>query len=249
MDVKAMEPQGLALLAYFDGDLDAELVIHRDDGVDDPMRVSYFFRNPSEFTAVEQAAINLCTGHVLDVGAGTGLHSLVLQQQGLAVTAIDIAPQAVAIMTRRGVKDVCCADIFELHDRPFDTILLMGHGIGMVETIAGLDRFLVHVRGLVPAEGQILLDSQDVRLSDDASHLAYHEANRRAGRYFGEIRLQLGFGGQKGSPCGWLHVDAETLQERAASAAWRAELILQEQTGHYLARLTKARNTGFKKAG
>jgi len=34
MDPKAMEPQGLALLAYFQGDLNAELVIHRDDGVD-----------------------------------------------------------------------------------------------------------------------------------------------------------------------------------------------------------------------
>ena len=118
--------------------------------------------------------------------------------------------------------------------------LLMGHGIGMVETINGLDRFLVHVRGLVPAEGQILLDSQDVRLADDASHLAYHEANRRAGRYFGEIRLQLGFRGKKGSHCGWLHVDAETLHERAAATAWRAEVILHEETGHYLARLTKA---------
>ena len=101
MDPLAMEPQGWALRAYYDGDLDAELIIHRDDGVDDPLPVRHFFRNPSEFTAIETSAIDLCSGHVLDAGAGTGLHSLVLQQKGVAVTAIDINPQAVAIMAQR----------------------------------------------------------------------------------------------------------------------------------------------------
>ncbi|MHC4403905.1 MAG: class I SAM-dependent methyltransferase, partial [Planctomycetota bacterium] len=137
MDAKAMEPQGLALLAYFEGALDAELIIHRDDGVDDPVPVSHFFRDPSEFTNVETTAISLCTGHVLDAGAGTGLHSLVLQQIGLPVTAVEITRQAVAIMTRRGVRDVRHVDILDYSGGPFDTILMMGHGIGMVETIAG----------------------------------------------------------------------------------------------------------------
>jgi len=237
MDAKAMEPQGLALLAYFEGDLGAELIIHRDDGVDDPMPVSDFFREPTEFTEVESAAISLCSGHVLDAGAGTGLHSLVLQQKGALVTAIDISPQAVAVMTRRGVRDVHCADIYGFHGGPFDTILMMGHGIGMVETIAGLDRFLAHAHGLVSEEGQVLLDSGDVRLTVDPSHLAYHEANRQAGRYIGEVRLQLGFQGKRGPLCGWLHVDAEMLRERAESADWRCEVIVQEEGGHYLARL------------
>ena len=34
-----------------------------------------------------------------------------------------------------------------------------------------------------------------------------------------------------------LHVDAETLTERAESAGWKCEVILQEKDGHYLARL------------
>ncbi len=70
--------------------------------------------------------------------------------------------------------------------------------------------------------------------------LVYHEANQQAGRYFGEVRLQLGFRGQKGSSCGWLHVDAETLQERAIFAGWKTEVIVQEETGHYLMRLMLA---------
>ena len=146
MNPEAMEPQGLALLAYVEGDFDAELMIRRDDGVEDPMPVSHFFRDPSEFSEIEKTALQRCAGRVLDVGAGAGIHSLALQQQGTAVTAIDINPHAVAVMSRRGVKDVHCADVFQFRTQLFETLLLMGHGIGMVETVAGLDRFLTHAR-------------------------------------------------------------------------------------------------------
>jgi hypothetical protein len=54
---------------------------------------------------------------------------------------------------------------------------MMGHGIGMVETLAGLDRFLAHARGWLSGDGQILLDSQDVRVTDDPKNLAYQGAN------------------------------------------------------------------------
>jgi SAM-dependent methyltransferase len=234
-----MEPLGRALLAYFQGDLDAELVIHRDDGVDEPMPVGHFFRDPPQFSEIEIEALNLCSGRILDVGAGTGLHSLVLQQKGLEVTAIDIVPQAVAIMRQRGVKHVYCADVFDFHSGPFDTILLMGHGIGMVESLDGLDRFLVCARELAVEHGQIVLDSTDVRCTDDARHLAYHEANRRSGRYTGEIRLQVAYQGQRGPICGWLHVDVLTLEERAKRAGWTCEPIVQGESGQYLARLVR----------
>ena len=52
---------------------------------------------------------------------------------------------------------------------------MMGHGIGMVETIAGLDRFLEQTRGFMSETGHVLLDSLDVRkkslLLDRPSHL------------------------------------------------------------------------------
>ena len=92
-------------LGDFEGDLDAKLVIHRDDDVDEPMPVSHFFRDPSAFTEVENEAIDFCSGHVLEAGAGTGLHSLVLQQKGLPVTAVDISSQAVAFMSLLGVAN------------------------------------------------------------------------------------------------------------------------------------------------
>ncbi len=241
MDPKAMEPQGFALAAYVEGNIDAELVIHRDDGLEESMRVGHFFRDPAEFTEIEKVAIDLCSGRVLDVGAGAGIHSLALQQRGVRVTAIDISPQAVAVMVGRRVQDVRCQDVFCLQGGPFDTLLIMGHGIGMVENIAGLDDFLSHARDLTSVDGQVLLDSQDVRCTDDPRHLAYHEANRKMGRYIGEVRLRLAFQGFSGPPCSWLHVDPDTLGIRARAKGWTSRVILQEECGHYLAELTRLR--------
>jgi len=80
MDPKAMEPYGAALSAYFEGDANAEVIVRRDDGEESKLPISYFFRQPSAFTPIENAAIDYCTGHVLDVGAGTGVHTLALQE-------------------------------------------------------------------------------------------------------------------------------------------------------------------------
>jgi hypothetical protein len=86
------------------------------------------------------------------------------------------------------------------------------------------------------------LDSLDVHVTDDPQHLAYHEANRRTGRYIGEIRVQAEYRGKKGPYFGWLHVDARTLKEYAAKAGWKCELIVEGDGGDYLARLTKKRD-------
>lgn len=241
MNPKAMDPYGDALLAYFEGQTSAALILRREDGFEAAMPVSHFFREPVAFTPLERAALQACHGHVLDAGAGSGLHSLVLQEKGLRVTAIDVSSQAVQIMARRGVADVLGADLFSYEGGPFDTVLMLGHGIGMVETLAGLDRFLAHAHGWLTENGQVLLDSLDVRVTDDPRHLAYQEAKRKAGQYIGEIRLQCEYQGKRGPYCGWLHVDAETLNEHAGKAQWSCEVLFADDRGNYLARLTKSR--------
>lgn len=236
-DSHAMTPYGRALLAYLDGRTAAEVVIRRDDGVEGSLPVRHDFRSEAELAPIEAAALERCRGHVLDVGAGSGLHSLILQSRGLPVTAIDIAPEAVAVMARRGVRVAHHADVFAYRGGPFDTLLMLGHGIGIVGDLDGLGRFLVHARDLTRSGGQVLLDSLDVTRSRDPKNLAYHEANRRAGRYVGEIRMQIEFAGLRGPFCGWLHVDPETLAAQAARAGWTCELVLEHESGEYLARL------------
>ncbi|MHC4899557.1 MAG: class I SAM-dependent methyltransferase [Planctomycetota bacterium] len=240
MDQESMEPLGLGLLAFLEGDSAAELIIRRDDGHEIALPISHFFRGPDDFTAIERTALEHSKGHVLDVGAGTGLHSLVLQANHLRVTAIDTSAGAVEVMARRGVRDIQRADIFDYQGGPFDTVLMLGHGIGMVEDLAGLDRFLSHAHGLVSVEGLVLLDSLDVRCTDEPVNLAYHEANRRAGRYIGETRVQLEHSGGRSPCCGWLHVDAETLKRHAGKAGWTCEVLAKDPGGNYLAALARA---------
>jgi SAM-dependent methyltransferase len=239
MDPSALIPYGLALRAYHRGQSEAHLIIRRDDGFEVPLPVSHFFRPPTEFSPIELAAIERCRGNVLDIGAGSGLHSLTLQAEGMVVTAIDICPEAAEVMTQRGVQDVRCGNILEFLGGPFDTLLMLGHGIGIVEDLAGLDRFLARAQKLIESNGQLLLHSLDVRQTDDPKHLAYHEYVRNAGRYIGETRLRIEYEGESGPYCGWLHVDPQTLRERAEPAGWECETILMQEGGDYLARLTR----------
>lgn len=56
---------------------------------------------------LERTALELCRragGAVLDVGAGGGSHCLALAELGVAAEAVDVCPQAVEVMRRRGVK-------------------------------------------------------------------------------------------------------------------------------------------------
>ena len=142
MDPESMKPYGLALMDYFNGNHSAKITIHRDDSYanDDPIGV--FFRKPSDFSRLEHAALDLCSGYVLDVGAGAGPDSLALQERGLSVCAIDISLEACEIMRTRGVKEVYCTGVYDFSGGPFDTILMLCRGLGLVEDLSGPDRFL-----------------------------------------------------------------------------------------------------------
>lgn len=235
----SMEPYGLALLDYFNGDHSATQIFHRDDDRDFEVPMSLFFRDSAGFSRIEQAAIELCAGRVLDIGAGTGRHSLVLQEKGLHVVALDVSPQAIEIMKKRGVRDVYQGDIFEFNQGKYDTLLLLLHGIGMVGDLDGLRRFLHHAHTLVAPGGILVFDSLDVRCTDDPIHLSYHERNRRRNKYIGEIRFQIEYKGKRGHLFSWLQVDPDTLKEVSVVEGWTAEIVCQEPSGDYLARLSE----------
>jgi SAM-dependent methyltransferase len=237
-NAEAMRPFGLALRDYAAGDRSAEIVLERDDGLHEPLPMSVFFRTPSEFFPLERRALDFCRGRVLDIGAGAGIHSLELQKRGFEVMAVDVSLDAVSVMSNRGVSDARCADVFTFSGGRFDTLLLLGHGIGMTETPDGLDRFFDKMRMLIHPGGQILIHSLDVTKTDVPHHLAYHRKNIDAGRYAGEIRMRIRYRDVIGPTYSWIQVDPDMLADRALKFDWRTEIIVQEPDGNYLARLT-----------
>ena len=230
----AYNPHGAAMLDYFNGNLSATVICVQ-DGERDDVPVAVWFRE-TPFPA-EQLALDLCRGRVLDLGAGAGIHTLELQRRGLDVAAIDIAPECVQIMKRRGVKNAQAADLYAFEGGPFDTIICLCNGLDKVGRLSDLPRFLARMRGLLASGGQLLADSADLRAFATPEREAEFARKQAAGRYYGELDMVFEYTGVRGEPFTVLQVDSATLTEHARANAWECE-VLSEENGHYLARLT-----------
>lgn len=230
-------PHGAALLAYFRGDTDAVLICHQ-DGKRDDVPAAFWFR--VDIDPLERQSLDQAKGRVLDVGAGTGLHTLDLQKRGFSVTAIDVAAECVTIMKARGVRNACVADLYDFDDGPFDTIFCLCNGLDKVGKLDDLPRFLASMKRLLAPGGQLIADSFDMRVG--ASAPLVDEMNRKiaAGRYWGEMDLVFEFNGQRGAEFTVLQVDSGTLTRVARQAGWACD-VLNQRGGHYLVRLCQNR--------
>jgi SAM-dependent methyltransferase len=238
MDPDTWKPHAAAMEAYHRGKHDAVLVVY-DDFERDEIPVSYFFRSPDQFPPLERVALDLCRGRVLDVGAGSGCHSLALQDRGFEVTAIEILPALVRILRERGVQDARAATWMDVEAEPFDTVFMMMNGLGLTETLPGLRRFFSEARRLVSPGGQVLADSTDVRVRLDVEAGRTGALERADGRYVGELHFQVEYDGQKGEPFPQLYVDAATLRRYAREEAWDCEIVRDPDVyGNYLAQLS-----------
>jgi len=72
---------------------------------------------------IEQKALQLCRGKVLDVGAAAGCHSIVLKKSGLSIVPVDVSEKAVEVMKARGLPEAKQADYFEMKNEKYDTLL------------------------------------------------------------------------------------------------------------------------------
>ena len=196
MSLKAYSPHGAALLDYYRGNRTATLICHQ-DGTRDDVPASFWFRDALD--PLERLGLDLCKGKVLDVGAGTGLHALDLQRRGFDVTAIDVAPECIAIMRQRGVRNALAADLYAFDGGPFDTIICLCNGLDKVGTLGDVQRFLTQMRVLLAADGQLIADSFDLRIGASEQTVAEIIRKTAAGRYFGEMDLVFEFNGERGA--------------------------------------------------
>lgn len=208
-----------------------KLLLYNNYGPKEEMPIAIFFRDKEKMPTIETMAMSLCRGKVLDIGAGVGSHALILQKQGMDVTAIERSALAVDVMKKRGVKKAIAGDIFALSDMKFDTLLLLMNGIGLVGDLEGLKMFLQHVKNLLLPGGQLLFDSCDILY-------LYQGGPTPPDRYYGEISFQYEYKNQKGEWFDWLYVDQQTLETVAAQIGWDCQVIYEDDKDQYLVRLT-----------
>jgi hypothetical protein len=148
-----------------------------------------------------------------------------------------VLPEAVEIMRSAGVRNARLADVWEFEDEPFDTILMMMNGIGILGTLEGLDRFLREVPRLLEPDGQIVLDSGPARVVGEPGNSAVEVAIAGDETHHGEAWITLEYKGRKGPPFRELYADSETLTLHAAAAGFGCEVVFRDELGGYVAQL------------
>lgn len=239
---KPLEPYGRALMDYYrNPDPDLDLTLHSTLGEHDRIPVETFFRGGDGLFSFERLALALCRGRVLDVGAGAGADSLILQDRGLEVTALEVVPEAAEILLERGVRRVVAQDVFDFREGGFDTLLMMMNGVGPAGTLEGLDRLLTRARLLLAPGGQILLDSAEPARSDDPVDPALDGLDLppepTGDGYPGEAWIQLEYEGEVAPPFRELYLGEEALAERARRSGWSCSFLHRDEHGCYLAQL------------
>ena len=240
------DPMGTAILDYQKKGKAKKLRVLSSMFEEDEMPVKHLFRNYSDMPKLEQKALDLARGKVLDVGAGAGCHALALQEKMVndlssqdaitSVKAIDISPLSVEAMKLRGIKDAECINLFNPSlGNGFDTILLLMNGTGIAGKITNLPTLFQRLKSLLNLNGQILIDSSDLKYIYENEDGSFDiDLN---GAYYGEVDYQMVYGDTKGEPFDWLYVDFPLLKNVAESCGLHVELVAKGEHYDYLARL------------
>lgn len=231
------DPMGAAIADYFKRRKADRLRVFSSQFDEDEIPVKELFRTEKQMPPLERTALKMATGKILDVGAGSGCHSLALQEAGKEVHAIDISPLSVEVMKQRGVRNASLTNLFsEQFADSYDTILMLMNGSGIIGKLENLPHFFQKMKLLLRPGGCILMDSSDL------SYLFEEEDGSividLAGDYYGEVDFQMQYKDIQGDSFDWLYIDFQTLSHYAAGNGFRAELVQEGSHYDYLAKLS-----------
>ena len=226
---------GQALLDYHNGVRGEQLIVKSDLSEDDEIPIEYLFRSFKELPKLEKKALTLCKGKVLDVGAASGVHSLILQDKGFKIDAIDTSEGAIEVMKLRGVNNPQIQDFYSLENQKYDTILMLMNGSGLAGTIEGLTYLLNKSKELLNKGGQILLDSSDIKyMFEEEDGSMWLDLNAA---YYGEVKYQMQYKNYLSDEFDWLFVDFGKLKDVANELGWKCDFVQEGKHHDYLARL------------
>ena len=228
---------GHALYNYHVKNINEPLVTWTSYTEKDPIDCKYFFRKYSEMPRIEQKALNMANGKILDVGSGAGCHSLYLQNiKNKLVTSIDISEKSIEVSKLLGLKNSINQSFFDYSGSNYDSILFLMNGAGICGTLDRLGDLLNHSHKLLNKNGQILIDSSDLIYlfdrNDDGTVWV------RGDKYYGELTYSISYCNQSES-FPWLYIGYKKLEEVALRNNFNCEKIINGENHDYLAKLTK----------
>lgn len=230
------DPMGAAIRDYQSKGKASRLRVLSSMFDEDEMPVAHLFRTFNQMPRLEQKALSMAKGRVLDIGAGAGCHALALQERGLEVKAIDISPLSCEVMKERGVKDAECVNLFNQQlQGKYDTLLLLMNGTGIAGKLNRLSMLLNRLKELLAEGGQILIDSSDLKYiyeNEDGSMDIDLNAP-----YYGEVDYQMQYKNVKGEPFDWLYTDPMLLASISKQCGLNCEIVEEGENYDFLARL------------
>jgi len=235
MDFK-LDPLGYAICDFAKNGFSENITVMADLCEDDVMPIEYMFRTIEMMPELEQKALSLCKGKILDVGAAAGCHSYELREQGKDVQAIDTSEGAVLHLKSLGLKAEKI-DFFD-HSGQFDTLLVLMNGIGIAGSLANLPRFLKQLKSLLAPGGSALCDSTDLSyMYQEEDGSMWLDLN---GSYLGEIQFKMQYKEVASDWFKWLYIDFDLLKEYAEKEGLICTRIMDGPSNNYLVSLTHA---------
>lgn len=231
---------GKALMDYYDNhvqlkskNLPEDILTWTNISEIDALQLTYLFRSYDEMPKVEQKALELSRGKILDVGCGSGSHSLYLQEKGHDIHAIDISKGAVTTSKKRGVLNIQQIALLEVRDK-YDTILLLMNGTGIFQEFDNIQVYLKHLKSILNPNGQILIDSSDIMyMFDDKKDI-----DENFSHYYGELDYFISYKGEKEIPMKWLYLDYISLKKASLEVGLHCSKVMDGEHFDYLAKLT-----------
>jgi len=233
---------GMMFMDYLRTGQDARYGIRRDDGYFEWDNVRGYFAEYDEFGHLIQEALKKVGNRVLDVGCGTGKHSLYLQRIGVDVVGLDVSPLAIQVCNERGVKRCVVASASDLPFKTyhcFDTIIMMGNNFGICGTVPETKRMLVNFHKIVSDGGIILAHAVDPTLTSNPAHLAYHERNRKLGLPIGQVKVRLEYNDSVSQWFYLLLVTPEEMRKLAEETGWKFDEVITGQDASFVGVLKK----------
>lgn len=230
------DPMGAAIYDFHKNGTADVLRVFSSQFEEDEIPVADLFREYYDMPELERIALDEASGEILDVGAGSGCHSVALMKMGKSAVAIDISPLSVEVMKERGVDALQVNLYDESFDRKFDTVLMLMNGTGIIGNLDNMPVFFERMKQLLKPGGSILIDSSDLRYlfeEEDGSLMI-----DLADDYYGQLDYQMQYKDVHGEPFDWLYVDFDTLAFYAEESGFDAVLLAEGEHYDYLAKLT-----------